>query len=110
MGSFLFSLFLTLSLCSASALTPSAAVAERIEMVDPYMLGVCEGIASVSMTVTDMQLKKYEKNLLVFSITDDEKRRQDFYCFQCSSERAENEMIVLTSVNDAELACSEVPQ
>jgi hypothetical protein len=112
MASLVFSLFLTLSLCSANAITPNQPAdaptteAQTAE-VDPYMFGVCEGIASISMTVTDMQLQRSEKNLLIFSITSIENKRQNFYCFQCLGEKPEDEIIVLSSVNNALLACSE---
>jgi hypothetical protein len=107
MGSFLFSLFLTLSNCSANARTPMVPVVASNEVVDPYMLGVCEGIASISMTVTDMQLRRHEKNLMVFSIATDQDLRQDFYCHQCLGQTPEEELIVLTSTVDAQQACSE---
>ena len=110
MGSLVFSLLLTLSLCSANALTPAHPPSEVNESVDPYMLGVCEGIASMNMVVTDMQLKRSVKNLLVFSITTSEKTRGDFYCHQCTGLEREDEIIILTSTSDAKIACSEVPQ
>lgn len=91
----------------ANAITPSQPPDAQTVEVDPYMFGVCEGIASISMTVTDMQLQRSEKNLLIFSITTDQKTRKEFYCFQCESEKPENEIIVLSSVNNAQLACSE---
>jgi hypothetical protein len=112
MASLVFSLFLTLSMCSANAITPSKPAetpttdVQTVE-VDPYMFGVCEGIASISMTVRDMQLQRSEKNLLVFSVTTVENHRQNFYCFQCLGEKPEDEIIVLSSVNNAQLACSE---
>lgn len=107
MASLVFSLFLTLSMCSANAITPSQPADAQTVAVDPYMFGVCEGIASISMTVTDMQLQRSEKNLLIFSIATDQKTRQEFYCFQCVGEKPEEELIVLSSVNSAQIACSE---
>ncbi len=107
MTSLVFSLFLTLSMCSANAITPSQPPDAQTVEVDPYMFGVCEGIASISMTVTDMQLQRSEKNLLVFSIATDGNLRQNFYCFQCQGEKTEDEIIVLSSINNAQLACSE---
>ncbi len=69
------------------------------------MLGVCEGIASMSMIVTEMQLNRAEKNVMIFSITTEEKIRQDFYCFHCEGAKPEDEIIVLSSLNDEKLAC-----
>jgi hypothetical protein len=107
MTSLVFSLFLNLSMCLANSITPSQPPDTQAVEVDPYMFGVCEGIASVSMTVTDMQLQRSEKDLLIFSILTDQKKRQVFYCFQCTGEKPEDEIIVLSSKENAQLACSE---